>query len=326
MDDNHLFGDIPESIGYLEVLTTLHLRNDFLSGKLPMSLGNCSYLEILDVSENNLSGSISPIMTNTLIKVLSLRKNSFSGEIPHNISRMSQLQVFDVSRNKFWGRIPPFQGMVKGGISLVYRGDIDGKQYYNEEVTLLIKGNDLEYGRILYLVTAIDLSNNHFEGEIPEGLMKYSELMFLNMSHNRLMGKIPQNIGVLQSLESLDLSNNQLTGEIPPSLSRLTSLAMLNFSDNRLQGRIPSGPQLDTFNGSSFANNLDLCGPQIEKQCPQDAKVQLPNGQSNGYTITHIWFYMGILSGFVVGFWGVFGTFILRRDIRFAFFNFFDWI
>lgn len=331
LSSNYLFGDIPESIGNLTALKSLHLNNNILSGKLPVSIGKCGQLEVLDIGQNQISGSIAPLMFNTSLRVLRLRENLFDGEIPTNISRMHQLQVFDVSHNRLSGRIPqfpPMQGLDDGNImeSSSY-GDF--AELYVEKVVLLIKGLDLVYDRILHLVTSIDLSDNHFQGEIPEKLMSLSKLKFLNLSYNELMGQIPRSIGELVNLESLDFSNNRLTGAIPQSLSQLLFLSKLNFSNNRLLGRIPIGPQFLTFDASSYANNLDLCGPPLEKSC-QNATLLLPlpvpGGDRNGgaSTIVTTWFYIGMLSGFAVGFWVVFGTLVLRRDLRFAFFNFCD--
>lgn len=61
----------------------------------------------------------------------------------------------------------------------------------------------------------------------------------------------------------------------------LTFLSKLNLSNNQLWGRVPSGKQLDTFSASSFANNPDLCGPPLVKQCPENTET-LGYGTTNG--------------------------------------------
>ena len=92
---------------------------------------------------------------------------------------------------------------------------------------LVIKGQELEYGRTLKFVNNIDLSGNHLTGEIPNELSSLIRLGIVKLSLNHLIGNIPKNIGNLWCLETLDLSNNSLFGPIPKSLSSLTFLAHL---------------------------------------------------------------------------------------------------
>jgi len=40
--------------------------------------------------------------------------------------------------------------------------------YYNDSVVVVVKGISMELTRILTTFTTIDLSNNMFEGEIPQ--------------------------------------------------------------------------------------------------------------------------------------------------------------
>ncbi|XP_060210992.1 receptor-like protein 9DC3 [Lycium barbarum] len=139
--------------------------------------------------------------------------------------------------------------------------------WYEDSVRLVIKGQDIQLERITTILTAIDLSSNHFEGVIPKSLKDLGSLWLLNISHNNLIGDIPMEMGQLNMLEVLDLSWNQLTGKIPQELTRLTFLAVLNLSQNYLVGPIPRGPQFNTFEKDSYGGNLDLCGPPLSRQC-----------------------------------------------------------
>ncbi|GKB87469.1 leucine-rich repeat-containing protein [Tanacetum coccineum] len=80
-------------------------------------------------------------------------------------------------------------------------------------------------------------------------------------------GRIPDSLGKLSEIESLDLSSNQLTGNIPQSLAGINGLEVLDLSQNHLVGRIPEGTHFTTFDESSFAGNLGLCGFQLPKKC-----------------------------------------------------------
>ncbi|MBA0824235.1 hypothetical protein Goarm_020915, partial [Gossypium armourianum] len=139
----------------------------------------------------------------------------------------------------------------------------DDQYYYQDAVTVTIKGNELELVKILTVFTSIDISCNNFEGPIPEVIGKFNALYALNFSHNAFTGSIPSFLGKLQQLESLDLSSNSLRGEIPLQLVNLNFLSFLNVSNNKLVGQIPTGTQLQSFSKASFENNPGLYGPPL---------------------------------------------------------------
>ncbi|KAJ7968208.1 putative Leucine-rich receptor-like kinase family protein [Quillaja saponaria] len=115
--------------------------------------------------------------------------------------------------------------------------------------------------------TAIDISSNKFEGEIPNFIGDLEGLYLLNLSNNRFVGSIPTSLGSLAKLESLDMSQNKLFGQIPQELTRLTFLEFFNVSCNNLHGPIPREKQFDTFENNSFLGNLELCGNPLSKKC-----------------------------------------------------------
>ncbi|KAJ0453948.1 putative leucine-rich repeat domain superfamily [Helianthus annuus] len=146
-----------------------------------------------------------------------------------------------------------------------------GENYmYDYTVVLVVKGLSLELQRILVIYTSIDLSDNNFEGEIPDTIGQLRSLLFLNLSHNSLSGSIPTHLSNLVQLQHLDLSSNKLVGDIPQQLTSLTFLADVNFSQNQLKGAIPKGGQFNTFGISSFKGNNGLCGFPLTKKCGDD--------------------------------------------------------
>ncbi|KAI3902780.1 hypothetical protein MKW92_052144 [Papaver armeniacum] len=149
--------------------------------------------------------------------------------------------------------------------------------YYQQTVTVTVKGIVTELVKILTIFTIIDLSNNNFEGEIPVSIGNLTSLYGLNFSSNALTGTIPSTFGNLKHLESLDLSRNKMTGEIPFQLAGLSSLSVLNVSFNKLTGKIPSGGQFQTFQSSSFQRNVGLCGFPLSKDCNTTTESP-PNG------------------------------------------------
>ena len=125
-------------------------------------------------------------------------------------------------------------------------------------------------------------------------------------------------------LECLDLSNNQLSGKIPTSLAQLNYLAVLDLSNNILFGEIPTSTQLQSFKASAYAKNEGLCGIPLAL-CPGDIlKPSTPNMEKDHGLSFKQEVGISLAFGFIFGFWGVVGTFVLKKSWRIAFFNFFD--
>ncbi|KAL4298634.1 hypothetical protein S245_058033 [Arachis hypogaea] len=138
---------------------------------------------------------------------------------------------------------------------------------YANSLIATVKWVSRAYTKIPTIFAYIDLSENKFEGEIPNVIGELHALIALNLSHNKLIGSIPQSMGFLTELESLDLSSNMLTGRIPNELTNLNFLGFLNLSSNHLVGQIPRGRHFDTFQENSYQGNMGLCGFPLPIQC-----------------------------------------------------------
>ncbi|KAG6424303.1 hypothetical protein SASPL_114718 [Salvia splendens] len=112
----------------------------------------------------------------------------------------------------------------------------DDHGFYDVGMTIIVKGQTLEFRTIWEDFSAMNLSSKSFYGKLIGDL---TSLHHLNFSHNALNGSIPKSFGKLKNLESLDLS----VGSIPEELGGLTFLSKLNLSYNKLVGVIPKGRQ-----------------------------------------------------------------------------------
>ncbi|KAJ1396842.1 Serine/threonine-protein kinase, active site [Sesbania bispinosa] len=83
VSENHLSGDIPETIGECTSLEYLYLQGNSFNGNIPSSLASLKGLRYLDVSRNRLSGSI-----------------------PNDLQNISFLEYFNVSFNMLEGDVP----------------------------------------------------------------------------------------------------------------------------------------------------------------------------------------------------------------------------
>ncbi|KAJ6750360.1 hypothetical protein OIU85_000939 [Salix viminalis] len=274
---NNFDGFIPDKFPRSCVLKTLDLSGNNLQGKVPKSLANCTTLEVLDLGNNQINDSFPCLLKSiSSFRVLVLRNNTFSGLIgcPGINGTWPRLQIVDLAFNHFRGKLPhifleTWEGMMEGeNRHLEYiKYELMIGVYYQDSMTVTVKGLELELVKILTVFISADFSNNNFEGPIPEVIGKFKALYVLNLSHNALTGRIPPSFGNLLQLESLDLSSNQLTGQIPLQLARLSFLSVLNLSYNRLEGPIPTGSQMQTFSADSFEGNQGLCGPPSNLVC-----------------------------------------------------------
>ncbi|XP_059439562.1 receptor-like protein EIX2 [Corylus avellana] len=324
LSENNISGNVPSSMQHLNTLRHLSLRQNHLGGELPSFFRNYRNMESLDLGGNKFSGKLSAWIGESLPSLvhLSLRSNLFHGDIPQQLCLLSHLHILDLAHNDFSGAIPQCLG------SFLINNDESWGSYYAQQL-LVSKGREYLYdSSIIHLLYSIDLSSNNLSGEIPENLTSISKLAIVNFSRNHLTGRIPEKIGNLHMLESLDLSMNELYGPIPESLSSLTFLSHLNLSFNNLSGKIPSGNQLQTLNDSSiYEGNSLLCGPPLSTKCPEDEtkpRVTTNGGNQNRRGVESFSFWISMVAGFIVAFWGVCGTLIIKTSWRQAYFRSFD--
>ncbi|KAL3737658.1 hypothetical protein ACJRO7_019227 [Eucalyptus globulus] len=307
LSNNNLNGTLPPCLGSIHPLSLLNLaRNKFdgmiphvylddcalrmidlrenqLSGIVPRSLGNCRMLEYLNLGDNQINDTFPFWLSElTYLKVIGLRSNNFHGPIESKLSQLNftSLHILDISNNSFNGEFP--SNLLKSCHAMKVMVGQDKLTYLDifaslPNTSLIIsrtyamqltnKGMKREYVKIPDVLIAIDLSNNKFEGFIPELIGDLESLRMLNLSNNLLNGSIPPSLANLTVLEALDLSRNNLVGEIPQQLARLTFLSVFSISHNHLSGPIPHGTQFDTFESSSFAMNNGLCGSPLPNKC-----------------------------------------------------------
>jgi len=338
MSQNNFSGKIPNSMGSLLKLQVLLLRNNNLTGELSSSLRNCTKLVMLDMAKNRLSGSIPDWIGSKLLElqILSLGNNYFYGSLPLQICYLKNIQLLDLSLNNLSGKIPKcIKNFFSMSQAISLRDDqvhlyfvntsyAKGSHVYNLNALLMWKGSEKMFTNDgLSLLKSIDLSSNQFSGEIPKEIEDLFGLISLNLSRNYLTGKIPSNIGELTSLESLDMSRNQLVGSIPLSLAQIDRLAVLDLSHNYLSGKIPTSTQLQSFDTSKYEGNVDLCGPPLKKcidSLPRQEAIVKIHEDDN--LIFSCGFYISMTIGFVMSFWGVFGSILIIRSWRHTYFKF----
>ncbi|XP_039169258.1 receptor-like protein 54 [Eucalyptus grandis] len=358
---NSLNGTIPSCLGNIESLSILNLGKNKLEGMIPQAYPKDCTLKLIDLTENRLQGPVPRSLANcvmleylnlgynhildefplgllelTELKAIILKSNKFHGPIEAYRSRFnfSNLHIMDLSNNNFNGELPSklmqsFHAMkvivVQDhldyiGIWQTY-GTSQRSIFAKYEMRLMNKGTEREYSKVPNALMGIDLSNNKFEGHIPDIIGDLKSLILLNLSNNILTGCIPPSLANLTMLESLDLSQNKLSGEIPQHLAHLTFLSSFNVSYNQLSGRIPQGSQFNTFGIDSYAMNEGLCGSPLPKNCittkdmsPLSPPLDEENGEHSLFDLDWKVVLIGIGVGLMIGV--VLGNLIIDEKSR----------
>lgn len=252
-------------------LQVLNLSSNVLTGELPLVTGGCTVLdlsknnfegnltklvkwgnlEFLDLSQNRLTGSIPEVIAQFLrLNHLNLSHNSLDSAIPKAITLFPRLSVLDLGFNRFNGpfpngfiSMPTLQELHLQNNQLVGSVDLFSSSFSNESN-----------------IRVLDISNNHFDGDFPDGFGLLTGLQVLDISGNNFSGSLPPSLSGLSDLVSLDISQNHFAG---PLLKNLTDdLKSFNASYNDLSGVVPENlrkfPESAFFPGNS---NLQFPNP-----------------------------------------------------------------
>ncbi|XP_031090890.1 receptor-like protein EIX1 [Ipomoea triloba] len=343
LSNNHFSGNIPECLG--------QYAGNFLSSfvwRVALVFEKLHFIEILDLGENGLSGGIPEWIGESLIelKVLYLHSNELNGSIPLSICQLQSIRILDLSLNNLSGSIPTCFSNYSAAMSkisdqwflieakfgyITFNGIYALFNIYFDYELIMWKGKEAEYEKNLRFLKVIDLSSNKLVGKFPVDLTNLYGLNSLNLSRNYLFGSIPNEIGQMRLLENLDLSNNQLSGAIPVSMAGLSFLAYLNLSNNNFSGCIPLGTQLQSFNEANYQGNPKLSGPPLTTKCQRDEHGNAPQSEGieetkedENWIIRDFGFFVSMILGFILGFWGVWGTLIFKRSWRHVYFQFLE--
>ncbi|KAK9214716.1 hypothetical protein WN944_006715 [Citrus x changshan-huyou] len=281
--NNNLTGEIPSWICNLNILESLVLSHNNLSGLLPQCLGNFSdELSVLDLQGNNFFGTV----PNTFIKesrlgVIDFSHNLFQGRIPRSLINCSKLEFLGLGNNQISDTFPSWLGTLPNLNVLILRSNI----FYG-----IIKEPRTDGG--FSKLRIIDLSNNRFTGTLPsKSFLCWNAMKIVNTSELRYLQDVLSPYGQTSNdilstydysmtmnskgrmmtynkipdiLAGIILSNNSFDGAIPASIANLKGLQVLNLQNNNLQGHIPS-----CLGNLTNLESLDLSNNKFSGQIPQ---------------------------------------------------------
>ncbi|RVX06894.1 hypothetical protein CK203_015181 [Vitis vinifera] len=98
--------------------------------------------------------------------------------------------------------------------------------------------------------------------------------------------------------------------------------------NSKFNKKIPTDNQFQTLiDPSIYQGNLALCGFPLAIEChDNNGTIPIGKGEDNddedGDDFELSWFFVSMGLGFIIGFWGVCGTLIIKTSWRYAYFHF----
>ncbi|CAF2283042.1 unnamed protein product [Brassica napus] len=258
-------------LGKLKNLESLDLSHMGLPGEIPSSISSLNRLTKLDLSDNELTGTFSPLLNLSRLSSLSLSNNLLSGNVPcslltmpflstlhlsnnhltvsletMNCSSSSKLETLYLGNNRLSGRIleplSKFTNLKK--LYLSFQNTTDPINFFSlgfKSLELL----DLSGNAISRLnpgspnLKELVLNNCNIE-EFPTFMQNLTKLVILRTVNNRLKGEVPKWLWSKPSLGALFLSHNSLNSfEGSPRMLLNSSLRSLDLRSNAFQGSFP---------------------------------------------------------------------------------------
>ncbi|RXI01437.1 hypothetical protein DVH24_014786 [Malus domestica] len=287
-------GLLHDSIGNLNMLSTLELSGCNFIGSIPKSIENLTKLVDLTLSSNMFDGPISSIHWENLINLvyLYLYDNQLVGSIPLSLFSLPLLSDLSLSSNHFTGRVPEIfnvSSSLVASIDLSFNyleGPVPVSIFNFQGLeTLILSSNNFSAFPFngphqLPHLTEIDLSHNSllvlYNGS-NSSYSSFPQITDFNLVSNKLR-TFPVFLRSQTYLTKLDLSKNQIQGQLPNWIWNLDSLVYLNVSSNALESL--EGPFIDS---TSYVSVLDLHSNQLKGPI----SIVPPNAEYLDYSNNH---------------------------------------
>ncbi|WOK92467.1 hypothetical protein Cni_G01158 [Canna indica] len=236
-----LVGYLPSSLGSLQSLRHVNLRNNRFFGSLPAGLFAARGLQGLVLYGNFLSGSVPPEIGELLyLQSLDLSGNLFDGSVPSSLVQCRRLKTLVLSHNNLTNSLPLGFG---GNLAELEKLDLSYNGFSGPIPS--------DIGNLTNLQGTLDLSHNRFSGSIPPSLGKLPEKVYIDLTYNNLSGPIPQfgaleNRGPTAFIGNPDLCGPPLKNPCPSDAPSSNSFLPNNYSPMALGGNGTYGGRSNT--------------------------------------------------------------------------------
>ncbi|XP_028078768.1 probable inactive receptor kinase At5g10020 [Camellia sinensis] len=210
LSSNKLSGPLPTKVGHCAIID---LSNNLFSGNLSTIQTWGNYVEIIELSSNLLMGSL-PNQTSQFLRLTSFKisNNSIEGVLQPVLGTYPELKVIDFSLNQLNGILLPsfFNSSRLTVLNLSYNnftGPIPLQPFPNTSFVDSIQNLSL---------VSLDLSHNSLTGHLPPEIGNFHNLAYLDLSNNHFEGGIPNDLP--DGLKIFNVSSNNFSGIVPENL------------------------------------------------------------------------------------------------------------
>lgn len=188
---------------------------------------------------------------------MSLKHNKIVGPIPNSFQALSNLEYFDVQYNEMTGILPSWLGDTMKNVRDL---SLSNNQFDGPLPESMVNMEHL---------TTLAIDDNNFTGDIGAIVNSMDTLKYLYADNNAFSSKVDfKFLTENMNLEEVDLSGNQLTSnEFPLHLFLMQNLRVLDLHDNLLEGSI-----VDSIPGQNKLEFLSLYGNSLSGSIPDSIR------------------------------------------------------
>ncbi|OMP04479.1 hypothetical protein COLO4_09603 [Corchorus olitorius] len=237
---------IPHFFGSMVSLRYLNVSDAGFGGFIPHQLGNLSNMQYLNLAGDDYYDDISQQYVENLGWLAGMSQLKYLDMSAVDLSKaLDWLQTLNMlpslkELHLAYCQLPPPPTLLNPNLSSLAFLDLAGAfldlEGTNSQNTLSI----MSWVSSLKTLVSLDLSENEFEGAIPDGLRNLTSLRHLDLSDNQFNSSIPDWLYGFSPLEFLNLQQNNLQGKISSAIGNMTSAISLDLSWNdKFEGGIP---------------------------------------------------------------------------------------
>jgi hypothetical protein len=238
LSDNLLIGQFPSIFCDTHFLETAVLANNFLTGPLIFPSGGCQ-LSTLDLTNNSMNGTIPRDMG--ALTTLLLPENQFSGVVDISCDGAAPavlLSNLQLGSNLLSGKLHWLSCLMNlttlGIENNSFTGEIDALANVTTIQEIIINNNQLSGTLPSFISTfsqlkAVIIAGNRFIGK-PDAIFDpdiQTSLTAVDISDNSFTGDLPSIVFTLPALESFASIKTCFSGSIPSTICEATALKVL---------------------------------------------------------------------------------------------------
>ncbi|KAJ0469667.1 putative protein kinase RLK-Pelle-LRR-VI-1 family [Helianthus annuus] len=187
-------------------------------------------------------------------------------------------------------------------VSIKCEGELPDLTTLSSLNLLDLRGNrfDSELPLLPNGVTTVLLSDNSFDGNIPEEFSKLNHLQHLDLSSNSLVGPPPSGLFSLPNISYLNLGSNMLSGSLHNIIKCGENLGFVDISSNRFTGSLPSCLDTNSSNKRVVKFNGNCLITDNEQQDSDSICKEEVIKKKRSWGSTTVWIVIGAIGLIVI--------------------------